>query len=277
MTVNTAKTVRVLVLALAVLLTLLWFMPAFFVFLEMFKENDEIMLNPWSFPKKIRFDIMFKAWETASFSVYYLNSIYITACAILATLLLSSLAAYSFARLVFPLKQLLFAYVISGMMISIYTIIIPLYLLMKDLHLIDTREALLLSNIGTALPFSTYFLTMFMRTIPRELEEAAKIDGCPKFLIYRRIILPLSRPSLSALTIFLFAGFWNEFYMALVLMTRNSIRTVPLGLMYFSDQFSQDIGGQISAVIIASVPILIVYFILQKQFISGITAGALKE
>lgn len=258
------------------MLALLWFLPVFFIFMEMFKENSEILMDPWALPRRIRIDLPFKAWRGGSFSIYYLNSMYVTTASIGAVLLLACLASYAFARMKFPLKETLFIYVISGMMISVYTIIIPLYLLMKRLALLDTREALLLANVGTAIPFSVYFLTSFFRSLPVELEEAARIDGCPRMRILLGIVLPLSRPGLSALTIFLFAGFWNEFYLALVFMSRNSIRTVPLGLLYFADQYTTDITGQISAVIIASIPIIVVYFLLQRQFIRGITAGALK-
>jgi raffinose/stachyose/melibiose transport system permease protein len=267
---------RVSPILIAVVLASVWFLPVIFILLEMFKENNEILMNPWALPTRIRFDLILKAWKSSSFSTYYVNSVYITVVGIGATLLLVCLASYAFARMRFPLKGLIFTYVISGMMISIYTIIIPLYLLMKRLALLDTREALLLANIGTAIPFSTYFLTSFFRSLPVELEEAARIDGCSRMRILVRIILPLSKPGLSALMIFLFAGFWNEFYMALVFLSRNSIRTVPLGLMYFAGQYSQDINGGISAVIIACVPIIVVYFVFQRYFIRGLTAGALK-
>jgi raffinose/stachyose/melibiose transport system permease protein len=260
----------------ALVLSLVWFLPVIFILLEMFKENNEIMLNPWSLPHAVRFDLILKAWRGSSFSHYYINSIYITTVGIVVTLVLVCLAAYAFARMRFPGKRALFLYVISGMMVSIYTIIIPLYLLMKTLGLLDTREALLLANIGTAIPFSTYFLTSFFRSLPVELEEAARIDGCSRMRILVQIVLPLSVPGISALTIFLFAGFWNEFYMALVFLSRNSIRTVPLGLMYFAGQYGQDINGGISAVIIACAPIIAIYFVFQRYFIRGITAGALK-
>jgi raffinose/stachyose/melibiose transport system permease protein len=260
----------------ALVLSLIWFLPVIFILLEMFKENNEIRLNPWALPHGIRFDLVLKAWNSASFSRYYVNSIYITVAGIVVTLVLVCLASYAFARMRFPGKEALFLFVISGMMVSIYTIIIPLYLLMKSLSLLDSREALLLANIGTAIPFSTYFLTSFFRSLPVELEEAARIDGCSRMRILVQILLPLSVPGISALTIFLFAGFWNEFYMALVFLSRNSIRTVPLGLMYFAGQYGSDVNGGISAVIIACAPIIVVYFVFQRYFIRGITAGALK-
>ena len=266
-----------LLVALLIFLTCLWFVPVLFIFLDMFKDNAQIMMNPWALPRTIKFDTFIGAWKTGMFATYYLNSIYVTSISIILNIVLSAMAAYAFARMRFRLRQTLFSYIIAGMMVSIYTIIIPLYLGLKDVGLINMpREALILVYAGTAIPFSVYFLTMFFRTIPAELEEAARMDGCTRFGILTKIIIPLAKPALAALTIFLFAGFWNEFYLALIFISKMSLRTVPLGLMYFADQYSTDYGGQISAVIIASVPIVLIYFLLQRQFIQGITAGALK-
>ncbi|MGA2977293.1 MAG: carbohydrate ABC transporter permease [Spirochaetia bacterium] len=243
----------------------------------MFKENSEILMNPWGLPAKIRFDILVGAWKTGQFSIFYLNSAVVTAASIAITVSVSALASYAFARMKFRGSGLAFTYIISGMMVSIYTIIIPLYLYVKSAGLMDTRASLILVYSATSIPFSVYFLTMFFRTVPLELEHAARIDGCSRMGTLLRIVVPLSRPSFSALIIFLFAGFWNEFYLALIFISKVARRTVPLGLMYFADQYSTDFSGQISAVVIASIPIIVIYFLLQKQFIRGITAGALKS
>jgi raffinose/stachyose/melibiose transport system permease protein len=273
----TRKLGRAAFLALIVVFTIVWFTPILFIFLEMFKDNSEILMNPWALPTKLRFDVLASAWHTGQFSVFYFNSVYVTAASIALTAVISALAGYAFARMRFFGSRVAFGYVIAGMMVSIYTIIIPLYLYVKKVGLMDTREALILVYSATAIPFSVYFLSMFFRTVPLELEHAAKIDGCSRLGTLVRIVLPLARPSLSALVIFLFAGFWNEFYLSLIFITKVSRRTVPLGLMYFADQYSTDFGGQISAVVIASIPIILIYFLLQKQFIRGITAGALKS
>jgi raffinose/stachyose/melibiose transport system permease protein len=264
-------------LALIIAFTVVWFLPILFIFLEMFKDNGEIITRPWALPTKPRFDVVISAWKTGQFSVFYLNSIYVTLMSILLTVVVAALAAYAFARMRFRGSRLAFGYIIAGMMVSIYTIIIPLYLYVKKVGLMDRREALILVYAATAIPFSVYFLSMFFRTVPLELEHAAKIDGCSRLGTLVRIVLPLARPSLSALVIFLFAGFWNEFYLSLIFITSTARRTVPLGLMYFADQYATDYGGQISAVMIASIPIIVIYFLLQKQFIRGITAGALKS
>jgi raffinose/stachyose/melibiose transport system permease protein len=273
---NARRIVHALFLVLIAVFTVIWFLPILFIFLEMFKTNREILTQPWALPTQLRFDILANAWRTGQFSTFYLNSAYVTAASIIVTVVVSALAAYAFARMPFRGSKLGFAYIISGMMISVYTIIIPLYLIVKKVGLMDRREVLILVYSATSIPFSVYFLTMFFRTVPLELEQAARIDGCSRMGTLLRIVLPLARPSFSALVIFLFAGFWNEFYLALIFITKTSRRTVPLGLMYFADQYATDFGGQISAVVIASIPIIVIYFLLQKQFIRGITAGALK-
>jgi raffinose/stachyose/melibiose transport system permease protein len=267
---------RSLFLALIILLTIVWFIPILFIFLEMFKENSEILMNPWALPTKVRLDVLVGAWKTGQFSIFYLNSAVITAASIAITVSVSALASYAFARMKFRGGKLAFTYIISGMMVSIYTIIIPLYLYVKSAGLMNTRASLVLVYSATSIPFSVYFLTMFFRTVPLELEHAARIDGCSRLGTLLRIVVPVARPSFSALIIFLFAGFWNEFYLALIFISNVARRTVPLGLMYFADQYSTDFSGQISAVVIASIPIIVIYFLLQKQFIRGITAGALK-
>lgn len=268
---------RAVFLTLIIVFTFVWFLPILFIFFQMFKDNSEILMNPWALPSRIRFDVLVSAWKTGQFSVFYLNSAYVTAFSIVLTVVLAALAAYAFARMAFFASRALFVYLISGMMVSVYTIIIPLYLYVKRVGLMDTREALVLVYSATSIPFSIYFLSMFFRTVPLELEHAARIDGCSRLGILVRIVTPLARPSLSALVIFLFAGFWNEFYLSLIFITKTGRRTVPLGLMYFADQYATDFGGQISAVVIASIPIVVIYFLLQKQFIRGITAGALKS
>lgn len=272
-----ARIGRAAFLALIISLTVVWFLPILFIFFQMFKDNSEILMTPWALPSRLRFDVLVSAWRTGQFSVFYLNSAYVTATSIVLTVAVSALAAYAFARMRFFASRTLFGYMIAGMMVSTYTIIIPLYLYVKKVGLMDTREALILVYSATAIPFSVYFLTMFFRTVPLELEHAATIDGCSRLGTLLRIVLPIARPSFSALVIFLFAGFWNEFYLSLIFITKTSRRTVPLGLMYFADQYATDFGGQISAVVIASIPIVVIYFILQKQFIRGITAGALKS
>jgi raffinose/stachyose/melibiose transport system permease protein len=267
---------RSLFLALIILLTVVWFIPILFVFLEISKDNSEILMNPWALPTRLRLDVLVNAWKTGQFSIFYLNSALITSVSIAITVSVSALASYAFARMKFFGAKVAFSYIIAGMMVSIYTIIIPLYLYVKSAGLIDTRASLILVYSATSIPFSVYFLTMFFRTVPLELEHAARIDGCSRLGTLLRIVVPMARPSFSALIIFLFAGFWNEFYLALIFISKVARRTVPLGLMYFADQYSTDFSGQIAAVVIASIPIVVVYFALQKQFIRGITAGALK-
>lgn len=258
------------------ILTGIWFLPVFFIILNMFKENYEIFINPGSFPTKLRFDLVAKAWRAGNFLIYYQNSLYITVVSIVGALVVASLASYAFARLRFRGRQALFTYLLVGMMVPLQAIIISLYILLKRFGLLNTREGLILVYTAIQLPWTTYFLTLFFATIPRELEDAAIIDGCSRIGVLVHLILPLSRAALATMTIFLFTFYWSEFMLALTIISSDSLKTIPLGMMAFSDQFQMDVNGQISAVVFGSMPIIIVYFIFQKQFVRGVIAGALK-
>ncbi len=180
-----AKIGRAAFLALVISFTVVWFLPILFIFFQMFKDNSEILMTPWALPTRLRFDVMMSAWKTGQFSVFYLNSAYVTAASIAITVTVSALAAYAFARMRFFGSRALFGYMIAGMMVSTYTIIIPLYLYVKKLGLMDTREALVLVYSATSIPFSVYFLAMFFRTVPLEprAERRSDVERAPLVVV----------------------------------------------------------------------------------------------
>lgn len=250
--------------------------PIYIMVMTSFKPNLEIMKDPLSMPKKLYFDGYIDAWTKGKFSSYFLNSALITGSSLCITIVFSLMAAYSFSRFKFKGHALLFLYFLAGIMIPIKLGTANLFRLMQMLHLTDTRTAVILVNIAMSIPFSVFILTGFMKQVPLSLEEAAKIDGCSGPRILWQIIVPLIRPALATCVIMNFLPIWNDFYFPLLFIHREALRTIPLGIAQFFGEFQTDINIIFSGLTIASIPTVLLYTLLSKQFIEGVTDGALK-
>jgi multiple sugar transport system permease protein len=186
-----------------------------------------------------------------------------------------SLAAYAFARLQFRGRDILFYLFLGTMMIPGQVTMIPSFLMLHWLGWIDSYAALIVPGLASA--FGTFLLRQFFLSIPRDLEDAASIDGCSRFGVLWRIILPLSRPALATLAVFTFMGVFNDFLWALVVVSSEEMKTVQLGLAIFRDRYQTDWGQLMAASVTATLPILLVFFFAQKYFIRGITLSGLKD
>jgi multiple sugar transport system permease protein len=193
----------------------------------------------------------------------------------LGQLMTCSLAAYAFARLQFRGREVLFYLFLGTMMIPGQVIMIPSFMVLYWLGWIDTYYALIVPGLASA--FGTFLLRQFFLTIPRDLEDAASIDGCSRFGVLWRIILPLSRPALATLAVFTFMGVFNDFLWALIVVSSDEMKTVQLGLAIFRDRYQTDWGQLMAASVTATLPILMVFFFAQKYFIKGITLSGLKD
>jgi len=165
---------------------------------------------------------------------------------------------------------------LAGIMIPIRLGILPLFLLMRDLNLLNTHWSLVLTYAASGMPMSVFLLTGFFKTIPKDLEYSARIDGCSDLQIFYRIMLPLVRPGLATVTIVNFVPWWNDFFFPLLFIQSDHLKTIPLGMTIFFGQFMTDWGMLFAGMVIASVPLLVLYLAMSRQFISGLTAGALK-
>jgi multiple sugar transport system permease protein len=203
-----------------------------------------------------------------------LNSFFICVVITLGQLLFDSMAGYAFARKDFPGRRLLFWSVIGTMMVPVHILIVPLYIMMVRLHLVDTVWAAILP--GMAGPFGIFFMRQFMLTIPTELEEAARIDGCTELQIFFRIILPLCTPALGVLAIFLFISNWNSFLWPLLVLNSADTFTLTVGLSTLQDKHALDYGVLMAGAVIASLPMFAVFLFFQRMFIKGMRMGALK-
>ncbi len=262
-----------LVLMAATAITLI---PIIWVFASALKSNKEIRENALALPQEWRFQNYIDAWFGASFDQYFFNSIFITVTSVAIVLFLSSLAAYAFAKMRFPGNQMIFFVFLIGMAFPLSAKLGPLLSLMYELNLANSRLGLILVYVAGSLPFAILMLRAFFQGFPQELEDSAALDGCSRFQFYLRILLPLSKPSLMALGIFVFMGTWNEFFQALLLINEDSKRTLPLGLTAFQDEYFTDFALSFAGINITAVPVIIVYIMFQRNLIEGITVGSLK-
>ena len=262
-----------LVLTAATAITLV---PIIWVFSSALKSNKEIRENALAPPQEWRFQNYIDAWFGASFDQYFINSIFITVTSVAIVLLLSSLAAYAFAKMRFPGNQMIFFVFLVGMAFPLSAKLGPLLSLMYELNLANSRFGLILVYVAGSLPFAILMLRAFFQGFPQELEDSAALDGCSRFQFYWRILLPLSKPSLMALGIFVFMGTWNEFFQALLLINEDSKRTLPLGLTAFQDEYFTDFALSFAGINITAVPVIIVYIMFQRNLIEGITVGSSK-
>lgn len=252
--------------------------PLVWIFSSSLKSSMEIFANVWALPKGIKWENYVNAWIEASIGKYFINSLFVTATSVFFILLLSAMVAYVLTRFKFLGNSFVFYYFLGGLMIPTFLGIVPLFLLLKDLHLLDNFIGLILVYIAYSLPFSIFILTPFFKSLPRELAEAAIIDGCSDFSVFWRIMLPLAKPGLITVGIFNFLGIWNEYILALVIISSGELRTLPLGIanLYMVQHYQADWGTLFAGLTIVMVPTLIVYIIFSKKLTSGITLGALK-
>ncbi|NCT90460.1 carbohydrate ABC transporter permease [Cellulomonas sp. APG4] len=216
------------------------------------------------------------AWGANNFGRYFLNSASVALATTVCTVLLASMMAYSFARFRYPGRGVLFATVVLGLTIPTMLLIIPQFLLAKDLGLIDSLPGLVPFYVGTQLAFTTFLLRAFFERIPRELDEAMLIDGAGAWRRYWNLALPLSKPALATTGIFVFLGSWDEFVWALTVINDVSNRTLPIGIALFRGQHGTSWGLVFAASVIAVLPVVVVYVLFQRHIVSGLTSGALK-
>lgn len=254
---------------------LLTIAPFVWMVLTSFKPLSEIFTYPptW-WPDEFTLSNYQDAFGAAPFGRYYLNSLFVSVAVTVGQLITCSLAAYAFARMKFWGRDVLFYLFLGTMMVPFHVTMIPGFMILNWLGWIDTYAALIVPGLASA--FGTFLLRQFFLTIPKELEEAAFIDGCTRFGVLWRIIVPLSKPALATLAIFTFMAVFNDFIWALIVIDSEEMYTVQLGLAIFRDRYSTEWGSLMAGSVVATLPILLVFFFAQKYFIKGITLSGLK-
>jgi ABC-type glycerol-3-phosphate transport system permease component len=262
---------------LFIIVILVAFIPIIWIGITSIKRTiDVFVYPPVVIPINPAFDNYIKIFKLADIRKTFTNSIIVSLTTTASVILLSSLAAYSFSRFAFRGKGVIMMILLGTQMIPPVTNIIPLYITMLQLHLLDSITALFLVYSALNIPFSVWIIKSYFDSIPKTLDEAAMIDGASRIYIIYRIIFPLSLPGIAAASLFVFIQCWNEFYIALVLTLTLKSRTLPLGLFAF--QASYDIQWNLlcAASVVAMLPIIILFIILQESFVSGLTKGAFK-
>ena len=270
------STSRVVIYLVLGLMAVVFLYPVVLMVLTAFKSTPEIFRNPFGPPESWSLDTFRRVWDRANFGLYLRNSLLITGTSALLLLATAAPAAYALARYSFKLRGVLFLFFLAGIMIPIRLGILPLYLLMRDLNLLDTPFALILTYTASGMPMSVFLLSVFFRNLPRELEDAARIDGCTEAQTFWRIMLPLVRPGLATVVIVNVVPWWNDFFFPLLFLTSDTWKTIPLGMQIFFGQHLVDWSLVFSGMVLASLPLLIIYLIMSRQFIAGLTAGAVK-
>jgi len=229
---------------------------------------------PYLIPTHFEWHNYTKAWHAAPFARFYFNSLIMTLVITTGNLLLGAMAAYAFARLRFPGRNVIFLIFLGTMMVPFHVTLIPSYLIVNYLGWIDTYQALTVPRLVSA--FGIFLLRQYFMTIPLELDEAALIDGCSRWGVLWRIILPLSKPAISALLIFSFLFAWNDFLWPLVVTNDPAMRTIQLGLAMFQGKYGTQWTLLMAGAVTATLPGILVFFLGQRQFIEGIALTGLK-
>lgn len=265
-----------LILVFAVLWLVIAGAPFYFMVLSGFKEQFEILTGGiWALPASPTIsnyvDVL-----SGQFFLYFKNSILVVGVSVFLILMVSSMSSYVLARLKFRLSAAVFGLIISGMAIPVHVTLIPVYLLTNKIGIYDTLAALIGPYVAINLPMSVFILTEFMRDIPKEMEESARIDGSSTLMTFFRIILPLSKPGLVTLAIYNAVFLWNEFIFVLVLTQSTNNRTLPLGVWEFQGQYAANIPAIMALLAVSSLPLILAYLFGQDKLIKGMMAGAVK-
>lgn len=256
-------------LALSMLLPFLWMLST-----SLMTDLEVYQYPPKLLPNTPRWENYREAMQYQPFGRYFFNSALLTLGAVAGQLLFCSLAAYAFSRLRFKWRDRIFALYLATMMVPAIVTLIPSFLLVNAFGWMNSFAGLIAPSLSSV--WGIFLLRQFFLTIPRELEEAARLDGASEWMIYARVILPLSKPALATLAIFAFMATWRDFLWPMLVTSRTEMRTVEIGLAAFSSQYSVDWTHQMAAAVIAMLPIALVFFFAQRYFIRGITMTGIK-
>ncbi|WP_293864011.1 carbohydrate ABC transporter permease [uncultured Alsobacter sp.] len=241
-----------------------------------FKSTGEIFGKPFALPNFSNLTNFVTVLTQTNFFGYLLNSILITGGSILAILTLGTMAAYGLARYRFAGSVAIYLFFLAGLMVPLKLAIIPLFIQMRDLNLLDTRLGLVVIYTAMGLPSTVFIMTGFLRTLPKELEDAARIDGASDARIMWSVMLPLARPAMVIAAIHNAVPVWNDFFFPLIFVQTDSRKTLPQGLTAFMGEYTTNWGVLFAGLTLSALPITIVYILLSKQFIQGMTSGAVK-
>lgn len=258
------------------LVSVVYVYPLIWLVINSVKTDAEMFSNPWSIGLSLHPENYVTAWTSGKIGISFFNSSVVSLITVGVTIIVSAMAAFAFKRFKWKYSDLVLGIFLIGVMIPIHSTLIPLYMTFSKIGLLNKYISLILPYVAFALPTSIFILSGFMASFPKEVEEAAIIDGCSVWKIFWKIIMPLSKPSIATISIFNFVTAWNELMFSLIFINDPNKMTLPVSLTRFKGQYSSSWTVQLAAVVIMVIPSLIVYFFLNDKIIKSLTIGAVK-
>jgi ABC-type glycerol-3-phosphate transport system permease component len=251
-------------------------LPLVLAWFTAFKTQAQLLNNPWGLPIPANVDNLIRAWTVGHFDVYFRNSVVITIGSVIGMVVVASLAGYALGRMSFTGQRLLLILFLLGLTVPTTAIVIPLYLTVRGFGLLDTSAGVIVAHIATGMPIFIFIMRAFFRTLPSEIDDAARVDGCSEFQVFRHVMLPLAKPGLLTVALLEALWSWNNLLLPLVLLPTDANRTLPVGLLFYQGRYSVNYPLASAGVLILSVPIIILFFFFQRNFVAGMTSGAVK-
>ncbi|EEH65749.1 ABC transporter, permease protein [Actinomyces urogenitalis DSM 15434] len=265
-----------LVYGVLILFAVLFLYPILWLVINSFKTNAELFASPWSLPGSLSLENYYKAFTEGNIGRYFVNSVIVTGAVVIVATVLSAMAAYGLTRLRWRLSKLVLALFLLGLSIPMHAAVVPLFAMFNKLQIVNTYLAVIIPHVVFAMPIAILILTSFFSTIPHEVEEAAVMDGCSIWGVFFKIICPMAVPSLVTVAVITFINAWNDLLLPQIFLSDPEMMTLPVGLTAFQGRYSTDYVAMIAAVVITIIPTIVVYSLLHKKIISGMTAGAVK-
>lgn len=270
------RPIRIVIYIFLVLVAILYLAPLLWVLLVSFKENAEIYDNPFGLPAAPTFDNFTFAWTAGKLGIATLNSFIVCVSSLILSMIIGSMAAFGIARLRWKFSKLSLTYFLLGMMIPVHCVLIPLYSRFSKMGLSNSLVGLIIPYVTFALPVTIFIMVGFFESLPNELIESACIDGATIYQIFFKVCLPLGKTGLFVTGLMTFVGNWNELLLAMVFISDDMKKTLPVSLSKFVGPYNTNYTQMFAAIIIAIIPTIIVYCAFSNQIVDGLTAGAVK-
>lgn len=267
------KAVRYLLILILLVFVLF---PFFYMVSTAFKAEEDLFSSPPKFLPRIPTLSNFQQALQPKFIRYFMNSFIVTIGTTIIVIAVSLFSSYAFSRLRFKGRKFLLKIIIFTQLFPLIVIIIPIYILYNKTHIVNTHMSLIIAYLAFTVPVGVWMLRGFFKGIPYNLEEAAMVDGCTRFTAFIRVVLPLARPGISATAVYIYIVTWQEFMFALTMLTGEKMRTLPVGILDFIRQYGVNWGGLMALSTLITIPVFILFLVLQRQFISGLTQGSVK-
>ncbi len=260
----------------AILIALVVLVPLVMTVFGGLKSTGDLLANPIGWPDRLHWENFDGVLQSASFWLQLRNSLFVMLATAIGVVFLASMPAFVFARTAFPGRELVFNFFTLGLLFPLAVAILPLYISLRQMNLVDNQWGIILPQIAFGLPGTVLILRGFFTALPQEIEDAAYIDGCSTFAFFRLVALPLVRPALAAVFVLAMVGSWNAFFLPLLILNKEHLWTLPLGIMQFQGQWGTDWARILAFVSLTLIPTIVFYFFAERHIVTGLTAGAVK-